>query len=930
MMIVTALIDRVINVITTSPVKDFLISLTASAGWDGIKKIANHCEANSIEKTIWNIFSDTMAQFYGKLHYEYDDIIVVSSLLDELGKEGENLTPWKLQKCLETAMYGELETLSDSEFSLWVSIFATKCSQYPEIFQMYQIEKEIREALFTKRNLMIQRVASKIRISIGKEDHPAQPFFPIIENVRTAFQQSWKEDIISLLNKLPPLVDESRRIESLWDLVYSNEDCEIVLDSLEQIYCLLDSKKITRESDIQIREKFRHPHFNKVWLITGKTGSGKTYFVNEFLKATLETLDELENLIIPCIIDISKMASENSFESFLSEEFSDFIGVELNSLEHANHVIKEFGAKVCFVFDGISNHLSLQEEWGKLMQGIKTCSRYDQLRWIITIDEYDYYYLENDRSFLDKYCLTWMQITQSEMKKTSLFRNAFSTDQYNAEYGVISFILRNKYKISKDTLQNLSLSGISTPKEAIIFGEIVPRSDMIGFPSTYFEYLQNVTLWKNRELVSTCGDSIDLVLSTVIKYVAENQTDELDGDECVKECVPSLKKVQLVRPEFRRETNIFSLSQGKTMIAYRLNIYPFWAVKLTNTISQDVANAAVLLTRFPKDMQQSLIPSFIFYNYEKFSGNENELNHLFEILNHNCCLIYALFAAHRASIGFSSILYKYLYNNMASYVDGPQTCYSVLYFVFNSALKMREKLELLSKIEHYISQFGFQGIYERTFCDVISSAQSEKKFKRNLCVVVEGQDSTVNYINGTNAAIKYLSIPSVCEKKIEMIIWEIIEYIESHNLTSQIDINIGKNTSFMDFFVRRCFGEYLFNNITAIRTIYQRFEKGKFFELEYPFGPFVKRNLTCAAGNIFSNMHDQDYKKSYVRLTKEMAESEIGMNRVTAFFLIENSIDTDNTELHPELKEVLRELSTDKYLLTHCENCEERINKLLK
>lgn len=921
----TSLTSGVIKIITTSPVKDFLISIVASSSWDGMKKIVNHFNENSTEKIIWDIFSDTMSQFYGQLHYEYNEAIVVGSLLNELVQEGESLTTWKFQRCLEKAMYDEFKTLSDREFSLWVSIFANKCAQYPKIFQMYQIEKEIRDVLFTKRNLLMQRINSKIHIFIGDEDHSVQQFLPIIENVRMIFQQSWKEEIISLLAKLPSLLDDSQRTESLWDLVYSNEDCEIVLDSFKQIYSLHDSTKIAREIDTQIRENFRHPHFNKVWLVTGKTGSGKTYFINEFLEATLKNLDEMENCIIPCIIEISKMKNGTSFESFLSEEFSDFIGIESNSIENINQVIEEMGAKICFVFDGISNHFSSREEWIKLMQGIKNCSKYDHLRWIITIDEYDYYYLENDRSFLDKYCLTWTEITNREIEEQSLFRNAFSTDQYNEENGIVGLILRDKYGIDEYALQNLSLMGISTPKEAIIFGETFPKGDMIGFPSTYFEYLRNVTDWKNDELFSLCGDSIDQVLSNVIKYVVENQTDELDEKKCDKERVIPLRKVQLVRLEFRRGTDIFSLSQGKTMVAYRLNIYPFWAVKLTRKISQDVVNAAILLTRFPKDMQQFLVPSFIFYNYEKQGEDANELTHLFEILDKNGVLIYALFAAHRASNEFSRILYEYLCNNMDCYVDGSQTCYSVLYFVFKSALKMREKMELLNKIEHYIPQYGLEDIYERTFCNIIRLAQSEKNFKKNLRTIAEGQEAVVNYINGKNAAIKYLLMPSVCGKEIETIIWDIIDYIKSHQLTSQIDISIGKNESFMDFFVRRCISDYLLSNIKAIRTIYQRFEK--FFELEKPFGHFVKRNLTCAAGNIFSNMHNQDYIKSYVRLTKEMAESETGMNRITAFFLIENSINVDNSELHPDLKEILIELNTDKKLFARYS---ERIKRLLR
>lgn len=70
-------ITGIVKIITTSPVKDFLISLAAGGSWDGIKKIVSHFSENSTEKKIWNIFSGTMSQFYGQLHYEYDETIVV-------------------------------------------------------------------------------------------------------------------------------------------------------------------------------------------------------------------------------------------------------------------------------------------------------------------------------------------------------------------------------------------------------------------------------------------------------------------------------------------------------------------------------------------------------------------------------------------------------------------------------------------------------------------------------------------------------------------------------------------------------------------------------------------------------------------------------------------------------------------------------------
>lgn len=156
-------ITGIVKIITTSPVKDFLISLAAGGSWDGIKKTVSHFSENSTEKKIWNIFSGTMSQFYGQLHYEYDETIVVKCLLDELAQENDNLTSWKLQKCLEKAMFDDFETLSDQEFGLWVSIFANRCAQYPEIFQMY-FKHQSSAAVYN----ILKELVIKKDIAIGK------------------------------------------------------------------------------------------------------------------------------------------------------------------------------------------------------------------------------------------------------------------------------------------------------------------------------------------------------------------------------------------------------------------------------------------------------------------------------------------------------------------------------------------------------------------------------------------------------------------------------------------------------------------------------------------------------------------------------------------------------------------------------------------
>lgn len=99
----------------------------------------------------------------------------------------------------------------------------------------------------------------------------------------------------------------------------------------------------------------------------------------------------------------------------------------------------------------------------------------------------------------------------------------------------------------------------------------------------------------------------------------------------------------------------------------------------------------------------------------------------------------------------------------------------------------------------------------------------------------------------------------------------------------------------------------------------------------YAAGNLNARRCNCGDSfqhSIFKVLQskNQNYNELYISLTQEMAGSEIRMNRLTAFFLIENSIDAESTELHPKLKEILLELRLDKDLFAHYY---ERIQKLL-
>ena len=108
-----------------------------------------------------------------------------------------------LRCIVEQTIYGNMDILTDREYQLWVSIFADNCSKYHNIYEMYKIQKDIIDNTFTERNLMIQRVVSKLDIFVGNENHTARLFQSVIENLYRLFNFSWKNQILDWISQLP-------------------------------------------------------------------------------------------------------------------------------------------------------------------------------------------------------------------------------------------------------------------------------------------------------------------------------------------------------------------------------------------------------------------------------------------------------------------------------------------------------------------------------------------------------------------------------------------------------------------------------------------------------------------------------------------------------------------------------------------------------
>lgn len=139
---------------------------------------------------------------------------------------------------------------------------------------------------------------------------------------------------------------------------------------------------------------------------------------------------------------------------------------------------------------------------------------------------------------------------------------------------------------------------------------------------------------------------------------------------------------------------------------------------------------------------------------------------------------------------------------------------------------------------------------------------------------------------------------------------DIVDYIRTHSALLE-SIEKGHNCSFLDFFLRKCLEKYIYFTNKDLENVYSDLEK--YFQINYPVGLYIKRNLTCAAGNIFSSQgkHLSGYEEQYIKLAVLFADKQAFSQKATAWFLIRNSVSEDRPKLHKRLYELLLDLVQD-------------------
>lgn len=371
-----------------------------------------------------------------------------------------------------------------------------------------------------------------------------------------------------------------------------------------------------------------------------------------------------------------------------------------------------------------------------------------------------------------------------------------------------------------------------------------------------------------------------------------------------RKSIDDLMILHLLACQERKNDDIYCFNQYIYDQEYTLKVEVYWAFRFIlycQSIADKGLESLNELIIFEKDFKDILLPCYLMVISENTDKTAKVIRELF-LADEG---YYALFCARQASLEYEKIVFEYLANNTLR-MD-TKTVYALLYYIHYSRLKIKEKLLLITKNGQNIVDSGLISIYENIFREIICTVNNEKSMRKNMSELIPCNLADLNVINGYICGSRYMAI--VCDsgktlydgiKSLESFIWCNKEHLK------QIKMDIGRNTSFMDFFLRGYYEACMRKN--KLSVLYDYLVKGGYFKIKESIGHFFKRNFTCAAGNIYSKMSVQGtFKKEYEKLVYALTLSSDKEDNQTAIFLIFNSIDEKkglSYNLMPSLKKL--------------------------
>ena len=698
--------------------------------------------------------------------------------------------------------------------------------------------------------------------------------FTIIITIENIWTKSWKQKIEDTLF---PYVENDRNIAKCYGNMMDNMTYDQIKKMIWRAYGEFHISGIIKA---KIGEVLLNP-YNKVLLVSGEHGSGKTHFLREYLQYQISS--GCENYIIP--IDADELCIElnrNDVDTVLLKFLRRIISDDISSWENISDFFNNRkAATITIVLDDI-NKLYRENTYAfsSFIASIEDYTRYDFIRWIIAISDYDAYMIEsNAEGFINKYCMECESIYGK--KEIQLIRGLNMSI-----YGKINYIgkkilaLYGKELIIDPYLATKEkyIGGINIPLYAHFLALNTDQPEVHAYYSSYDNFanaiyatvkkrISSIAKQNNRPLHAIQEIALMAIADEDVFVTSTQISDIMDMDifNILNQC--KLLKYSGYSHDNVLSKDIDALDDSRdyyTELLFELVPDIFWAKKIMATEliknKDDTRLNYTNLLRIER-IQTTLMPCLIHYL------NHNNLTEIFDTINgymmNDGYYQYPLFCADQLSDEFREIIFRSMIQSKRKKLSDDETYALLIYLdryipteqeireskIINNQFKLVHKYE--AAIADYNQTEIFRVVLKRMLKDIDIHIFSE-----DILELFNGIQVKMNNVLGEECGAIYFYKLNEIEADIRNILPFLYTYLEKN--ISRFDpyckqIKFPFHEMFTRSFLEKYFlsGDTFEQYILFKKQILELEDENKNDEVVLKLRDFFTRCLSCTIGNIF-------------------------------------------------------------------------------
>ncbi|HDR8522607.1 trypsin-like peptidase domain-containing protein [Bacillus wiedmannii] len=684
--------------------------------------------------------------------------------------------------------------------------------------------------------------------------------------------------------------------------------------------------------------------YNKVLILTGESGSGKTHLLKTILSSN-QIVKGLDYCSIRIPINVNDI-KEKGFEEAIKFSLNHFLNTNFTDVTDINDFIinlerKGFKFRVIFIIDDLQTLCNSSAKfYENLKQTIVTYTKYDWIRWCLAINEFDQYLIMDNSSFLDEYCYS----NDSE-NDANLF---VSMSKINNENKVCYKIL-NKYDIDTKAIDQFSKKNenikmlLNNPLISYVYANTVSENEKELHNICYFNFIKRYSDIKKTQMLD-CSErdlsfqekevQIDNEINQIVNFLIENkkltypESELNDLFKSLASCYFELRSVHLVSKAI---VEVEDPLQSRKDIIVKFVFKLYWAYKILLQFrsKSDWVMFPSWRKSFIELKDDLLVYEILYLDFEK--KHEVLKQEIIDVLKTDNEKALLFFVGIKTSFDCQEVIFLKLLEEKELNLNKQET-FGLMYFLMHTNARNTsnpQKCMVLRKYLDKVSEYELDDYLKGVCNGIFRRLSRPARLKECISEFIGCTDTSISKIIGKLAAENFARIVIEKQYRLEDFIKDNLIKFLCDNL-EKIDESMkskgkGRNSdvTFIEYFLRYLFtaliGHYNDNKI----LLHEILLTNKFYYFEQAddklksIGYILRSNSAIAYGSYYKHLHHskkKDFKEQYISFITKLLESKLTEHRIFAFHFISNTlIDEDmNSTLDIDFIPLLKIIHEDK------------------